>query len=348
MNAQYLQSADQDQDPEESKLVLKTFTDSKGATFCLKKELEMALDAFNKLYVRLATLISELDIGGCSQPAGLKQLVPLFESRTESSYGCHATKKAQQIFSDEKNNFASSFLTKAHATIKEADVMLNALMEANENAKELTGLWKQTGEELMLEKASFIEEVEHLKNSVRLKERENELLQDQSRYNLVEIAKSLSLLERVEIHCFISKLRSLLEEICAETLEKKFAIFVLHQCLTEELIHKIPCFNVGSGFHSSRQQEGLSITNKQQKMWSSCEDDIALTSNISKDNNDQSGVTNLKAGELSLSCDSLMHENLSLKEELQRKDALLEGLHFDFRMVQESASNTMDIKDETE
>lgn len=102
-----------------------------------------------------------------------------------------------QVVSDQKSDFASSFLTKAHATIKEADVMLNALMEANENAKELTGLWKQTGEELMLEKASFIEEVEHLKNSVRLKERENELLQDQSRYNLVEIAKSLSLLERV-------------------------------------------------------------------------------------------------------------------------------------------------------
>ncbi|ONI27869.1 hypothetical protein PRUPE_1G108800 [Prunus persica] len=365
-----LQSADQD--PEESKWVLKTFTDSKGATFCLKKELEMALDAFNKLYVRLATLISELDIGGCSQPAGLKQLVPLFESGTESSYGCHATKK---VVSDQKSDFASSFLTKfeeAHATVKEADVMLNALMEANENAKELTGLWKQTGEELMLEKASFIEEVEHLKNSVRLKERENELLQDQSRYNLVEIAKSLSLLEECfmqlksevedrfkvlyadtfsmgrEIHCFISKSRSLLEEICAETLEKQFAIFVLHQCLTGELIHKIPCFNVGSGFRSSQQQEGLSITNKQQKMWSSCEDDIALTSNISKDDNDQSGVTNLKAGELSLSRDSLMHENLSLKEELQRKDALLEGLHFDFRMLQESASNTMDIKDETE
>lgn len=85
--------------------------------------------------------------------------------------------------------------------------MLNALMEANENAKELTGLWKQTGEELMLEKASFI-----------------------------------------------SKSRSLLQEICTETLEKKFAIFVLHQCLTGELIHKIPRFNVGSGFRSSRQQ----------------------------------------------------------------------------------------------
>lgn len=105
-----------------------------------------------------------------------------------------------QVVSDQKSDFASSFLTKfeeAHATVKEADVMLNALTEANENAKELTGLWKQIGEELMLEKASFIEEVEHLKNSVRLKERENELLQDQSRYNLVEIAKSLSLLERV-------------------------------------------------------------------------------------------------------------------------------------------------------
>lgn len=280
-----------------------------------------------------------------------------------------------QVAADKKSDFAGSFLSKfeeAHAMIKEADVMLNALVEANENAKELTGLWKQAGEDLMLERASFTEEVEHLKSSVRLIERENELLQDQSHYNLVEIAKSLSLLEECfmqlksdveekfkviyadtssmgrEIHCFISNSRSLLEELCSERLEKDFSTSVLHQCLIGELISRISYSNVEISFHPFRQQEGCSTTNKLHTISSSCEDGIVRTSNISKDDAHQRGVTNLKAGDFNLSRDTLIDENLALKEELQRKEILLEGLHFDFRMLQESASSTKDIKDETE
>ncbi|TQD96897.1 hypothetical protein C1H46_017502 [Malus baccata] len=365
-----LQSADHD--PEESKKLFKHFTHSEGESFCLKKELEMTRDAFHKLSVRLTTLVSELDIGGSSQPAELKEIVPLFDLRMENAdAGCRITEK---VAADQKSDFAGSFLSKfeeAHAMIKEADVMLNALVEANENAKELTGLWKQAGEDLMLERASFTEEVEHLKSSVRLIERENELLQDQSHYNLVEIAKSLSLLEECfmqlksdvedkfkviyadtssmgrEIHCFISNSRSLLEELCSERLEKDFSTSVLHQCLIGELISRISCSNVEISFHPFRQQEGCSTTNKLQRISSSCEDGIVRTSNISKDDAHQRG-TNLKAGDFNLSRNTLIDENLALKEELQRKEVLLEGLHFDFRMLQESASSTKDIKDETE
>lgn len=41
-------------------------------------------------------------------------------------------------------------------------------------------------------------------------------------------------------------------------------------------------------------------------------------------------------------------ENLSLKRQLTRKEYLLEGLLFDFRLLQESTSNAKDIKDESE
>ena len=46
-----------------------------------------------------------------------------------------------QVVADQKTKHASSFLTKfeeAHATMREADLMLNALLKANESAKHLT------------------------------------------------------------------------------------------------------------------------------------------------------------------------------------------------------------------
>lgn len=51
-----------------------------------------------------------------------------------------------------------------------------------------------------------------------------------------------------------------------------------------------------------------------------------------------------------LECDveELMSENNTLQDELSRKDDVLEGLLFDLRLLQESASNTKDQKDEIE
>ncbi|PRQ39572.1 putative plus-end-directed kinesin ATPase [Rosa chinensis] len=361
------------QDPEKSNKLLKNFTQPEGATFCLKKELEITLDAFNTLYVRLASLVSETVSENHSQQGVVKQIVPLFKLKMENAYaGCHTTEKLV----GEKSDFASSFLInfeEAHATIKEADFMLNALLEANENSKQLTGLWKQTGEELMLERASFIKEVEHLKSSVLLKERENKLLKNQSYSDLAEIEKSVSLLEECfmqlksdvedrfkviyadvfsmgsEIRNFISSSRSFLEETCSEALEKEFAMFVLHQCLRGELVCNMSCVNLNTDYQQFRKQEGCSEMNKLHKIWPSGEESTMLIGTLCIDDGDQREVvTNLKESECGLSHDPLVHENLVLKEELERKEALLEGVHFDFRMLQESASSTKDIKDETE
>ncbi|KAL6979071.1 hypothetical protein U1Q18_020737 [Sarracenia purpurea var. burkii] len=86
-----------------------------------------------------------------------------------------------QFVTSVKTNQVDSFFTKfeeARATMKEADIMLNALLKANENAKQLTDLWKQAGVELIMEKESLINKIEQLKELTRLKDAENEMLQD--------------------------------------------------------------------------------------------------------------------------------------------------------------------------
>jgi len=40
--------------------------------------------------------------------------------------------------------------------------MLNALLKANQNAKELNRVWKQAFEELTVEKETLITEIEHM------------------------------------------------------------------------------------------------------------------------------------------------------------------------------------------
>lgn len=277
-----------------------------------------------------------------------------------------------QVEGDEKLDQARSFLMKfeqAHVTIKEADFMLNALLQANENAKQLTGMWKQAGEELMIERASLIEEVKHLKTSICVKEKE----QDETRYILAEISNSMSLLEEcfmqlksnveerlkiiysdflsigMELLNIVGNSRSLLEDISCETLEKGFALFVLYQCYLGELIRKIPCFSIDTGFHLSRHPKSYTEVNNLHKVCSSGKDEIMITGKTSIDEGSQSEVAkNTEGGELGLYHDSLVNENFGLKKELQRKEVLLEGLLFDFSLLQESASNRKDIKDETE
>lgn len=51
-----------------------------------------------------------------------------------------------QVVTDDEVSHASIFLSKceeANAAMKEADHMLNALLKANENTKQLNGMWKQ-------------------------------------------------------------------------------------------------------------------------------------------------------------------------------------------------------------
>ena len=206
-----------------------------------------------------------------------------------------------QVVADEKINNASSFLTKfeeARATMREADLMLNALLKANESANQLAGMWKQAGEELMVERASLIEEVAQLKSSIRLKEGENEVLKDQISYGLAEMTSSFSLLEECfsqtqktvderfnmmysdalsmgqEMLYLVRNSSSSLEDICTKIMEKELTLFVLYQCYVGEFVSKLPHFNAHRGLYPFKHQECCPARNLQ-TICSSDKDDIA-------------------------------------------------------------------------
>ena len=269
---------------------------------------------------------------------------------------------------NEKIEHARSFLKKfeeVHATVKEADLMLNALVQANENSKQLSCMWKRNGEELMIERANLIEEVELLKSSLCAKENENQLLNDEASCSLQEIASSISLLEEsyqqlksdeeklttlysdvfsmgMEMVRVISNTRSFLEDICFKIVEKDFCSFVLYQCYLEQVINKIPRQDAEPGFYLFDHVHML------QNVWSNGGNKIMSTDAKTVEYRVQGQEDNNMGSHMSLSNDDLMYENLALKKELKRKEELLDGLLFDFSLLQESTSITKDIKDETE
>ncbi|KAI9195107.1 hypothetical protein LWI28_011738 [Acer negundo] len=360
------------EDSEKLKTLLTKSGDDEAMTFSLRKELEMVSEAFNKLYLRFTVLLDENDIGDYPFSEGMKQGVPslgLTMERNEA--GCTDTTEAD---SNEKINHSSCFISKfeeARETMKEADFMLNALLKANENSKQLNGMWKQASEQLMAERSSLLEEIEQLKSSLHLKEAENESLQDHIQSGMLEIVNSMSLLQGCflqvqkevedrfkelysdvlsmggEMCNFICNSRSLMEDNISEIVRKEFELFVLYFCHVREIISTVPCA-VKSSFHPIRQQECHSITNTSQRVCMNAQDDILITYKKGAEEVDKSELVRNMEDELCESESNLSYENWSLKRELERKEVLLQGLLFDFSLLQESASNKKDIKDETE
>ena len=281
-----------------------------------------------------------------------------------------------QAAAEEMINHAARFLTRfeeAHATIKEADFMLNALLKENENAKQVTGMWKQAGEEWLMEKTSFIKEVEQLKSLVQLKEEENKALQDKIHCSLLEMGDSMLFLEGSflqmqkdveerlrelytdvlsmgrEIMCGICNSRTSLEDVYSGIMEKEFALFVLYHCYTGEDFRRItPGFNADHCFLKFRKQERNLEMNKLQKSCSSDEGNNMINGIEGIEEGDRSVAVRDLEAELVQTNETKIYENLSLKKELERKEVLLKGLLFDFSLLQESASNKKDVKDETE
>ncbi|KAF8392699.1 hypothetical protein HHK36_023048 [Tetracentron sinense] len=391
---------------------------------CLRKEVELAFNGFLELYVWLTTLFEDKELRNCSstQVCFPESLAPQNDNQfymdqreranqvtmlemygrlqsselkmEEAESGCLNTKEMfwlklsdASLVADEKIKRASSFLVKfeeSQATIKEADIMLNVLLRENANAKHMTSRWKQAGEELMIERASLIEEIQQLKSSIHLKEGEHELLQSQIQYSLVEIMDSMSLLhgsflqmqrdveERFKViysdtlsfgrellDCICNS-RSSLEDIWSEIMEKGFALFVLYQCHIGEFFGKISSLNEDPGFHQYRQEECLTLINNLEKRCLCAKGDgamvkcmkgieeLSIPGQVLPLKHSFEVLEKLKEEELGLIRDNPISENLSLKRELGRKDELLKGLLFDFSLLQESTSNTKDIKDEME
>lgn len=280
-----------------------------------------------------------------------------------------------QAISDDKSSPAKSLIKKfeeAHSTMKEADYMLNALLKENESTKVLNSMWRQANEDLMLERSNLIGELEKLRYSVSLKEKENELLQDQICYTLVEASDSISLLEgciqqiqrqiedrfevlysdvlsvRQEVLFAVYNSRSSFEDIFSEIIEKDFSLFVLYQCHFGDFIRKTLNFSKELCSYSL-QRPVRSLVSTSVKSHSIGQGENDVYHKISTEEEDEGKQLKcLEDRNPDLSHNDLIDENFSLKKELKRKEVLLEGLLFDLHLLQESASNSKEVKDESE
>ncbi|XP_031256347.1 kinesin-like protein KIN-12C [Pistacia vera] len=360
-------------DPEKLKKLLKQSVHVEAMTFHLR-ELETVFYAFNKLHVRLSLLLNENDVRDHPLVEGMKQEVPSSGLTIKvDEAGCANT---SEVVVSEKTNHGSCFLKKfeeARETMREADLMLNALLKANEKGKQLNRVWRQAGKQLMEERTSLTGEVEKLKSSIRLKEEENEILMHHIHHSMLEIVNSMSSLEGYfqqiqkqvdfrfkelysdvlsiwkEMCHFVRNSRSSLEDIFSEIMENGFALYVLYLCHVGELMHKTPNLKVECDSQTLRQKESSSLEDILQQICVRAQDGILHTYKKDTDEGDHSElVENLKERELCPSDTNILYENLSLKKELERKEVLLQGVLFDFSLLQESASSKKDIKDETE
>nr|XP_043607210.1 kinesin-like protein KIN-12C [Erigeron canadensis] len=315
--------------------------ESDMARLFLKKQFVMAYEAFIKLDVQLAAIFKDKEYGFHSQGVDGLQNPEMQGDKA----GFTATKCAE-----EKAYNASSFFRKfeeACTTMNEADNMLNALSKANEEAKKLSVRWKKTAKEAMEEKASLVEEIDQLKSHIQM-------IDEEHCCSLTEHANLLSMLEgsfrlmqrEAEdlchsvysdalamfqgVHHSIFQLRSSLQDICAETMEKSFASLVVQQCRIGEYINKYGLHEeIMENFKVLQSGQNNSVINDEEKNYSP-------------------SVARKETGELGGSADDLIGENFKLKKELERKSTLLNGLLFDFSLLQESTSTRKDIKDEAE
>ncbi|XP_023765735.1 kinesin-like protein KIN-12C isoform X1 [Lactuca sativa] len=270
----------------------------------LKKQFMMAYEAFIKLDVQLASVFKD------------KEYV-------------HNSMKIDEKKTSKADCFFSKF-EEARATMTEADNMLNVLMKANEEAKVLAGRWKQAAEDVMVDKASLVEE---LANSVSVLEGSFHHLKKEAE-NSCHLMYSDALAMFHGVRHDINESRSSLQDIYAERMENSFASFVVQQCQIGEYNKK---FKLGSRLHEEliKHVETLRFRQNPSTINDSEEEVIYSALAASKESED--------VGE----CD-LIGENLKLNKELERKNTLLNGLLFDFSLLQESASTRKDIKDEAE
>lgn len=148
-------------------------------------------------------------------------------------------------------------------TIKEADLMLNTLLKANENARYDTEQWKNAGQELATERCSLLDEIQRTKKAFEEKEEQFVSMQEQMQMNLQETRDLISSVKEVAINSMrgleeefetinteIGSLKldlshalkapnSWLEEIMSIIAEKGSAALVLHACQVEALLGKL-------------------------------------------------------------------------------------------------------------
>ncbi|XP_068661791.1 kinesin-like protein KIN-12E isoform X2 [Aristolochia californica] len=377
----------------------------------------------------------------CQMNCAVPTCTRLFESQ-ENEFCCNHQGIEEQIFdcdphllAEEKLRQANHLLVKfeeAQETMKEADVMLNALLKVNEDVKQEAEGWKQTSEVLRTERLALVKENEQLEASIILNEEQYLSYQEQINADLTDVMESISSLQTyflqtqrsfsdefevmyADILSFMQELRncartarSVLEDIWSNIMESSFVSFVSYQChlqtLHEKLlhIHVDTCFPASFRSFSETDNVNYKSLGLLQEFRSSVDQVANLENNKLNLELDSQSIKEANAyhptylrqssidvpvdvilGPLFQDKDSLspdtspsrisrelgllsckienhisskkemgsavsISENLSLQRELARKNVLLEGLLFDLRLLQESTSETRDIREEAE
>ncbi|XP_050921281.1 kinesin-like protein KIN-12C isoform X3 [Lathyrus oleraceus] len=332
---------------------------------CLRRELNATYVDFQRLYYSLSALLKHMDDGSSSYPKDLEKVAPSSWARVQKDESGYESDTEVFDYSDVKpdERFLNKFM-EAHAAVKEADLTLHALTQAFEDSKQLTSMWKQACENLTINRASLVEEIQKLKFSTNQTEEENQLLKEHLNFSLIEMTNSISTLEECflqmqtdvekkfmviysdvllmgqEILCFMNSLRSSVEDICSKIVDGGFVSFASYSCCLTELVSKFIGFSVNHELRSARQGESHKLPKTAESVPTTFNEDIGkidhhmLVQNVQEEP-DSPDV-------------KVLSENMTLKKDLERKQELLEGLLFDFRLLQESASNSKEIKDQTE
>ncbi|XP_042507685.1 kinesin-like protein KIN-12D isoform X2 [Macadamia integrifolia] len=179
-----------------------------------------------------------------------------------------------KVVAEQKTAEASCLLAKfeeAQETMKEADVMVNALVAANDNAKLEIERLKRKEEVLVNEKDFLTAEVQNLQHSNYVKDSQYDDLEKQFRLNLSETMSQVLALEDIigqvhttfreefesilcDFHCFKAQLlcsmklmRSWLEDVWSEIIVKDCAVSVLHLCHMGILLETVTGLNAENG-----------------------------------------------------------------------------------------------------
>ncbi|XP_010487614.1 PREDICTED: kinesin-like protein KIN-12C isoform X1 [Camelina sativa] len=250
-----------------------------------------------------------------------------------------------------------------NATMKEADFTLCELVKANEKSNHVTEMWIQTHGELIVKEKTLMDDLDKVKSTLSACEEENQILLNQTHSTLADMENSVSLLEEYfletkrgveetlealfsdvllagkELLQLISNSRPSLEQTVSETMEREFTMYATYQCHIGKLVDQIldqrkQVITPHLSGQENQQSEKINAIGY------NAEDEVTGKQNRAEI------VKGLENDEVVQSHESLLYENLYLKKELERKEALCEGLLFDLKLLQESASNKRDIKNE--
>ncbi|WVZ66834.1 hypothetical protein U9M48_016001 [Paspalum notatum var. saurae] len=229
------------------------------------------------------------------------------------------------LFEDKSNKVLTLFsnFEAAQETMEEAEIMLSALLKANEELKLERDNCRQVVELLLSEKTSLIDELKDLEASSSCASQKYDKLHQCINDCVIEMAKLASII------------RGSFQQIQSVSTVELFS-------LCSDII------NFGQDLKRCISDSRFEIAN----MVSLVEEKCRSTEQLDHPNANACGSTCQKV-ESGSSKDDFSQYNYStgyasLKREFERKNNIAEGLSFDLKLLQESTSNAKDMKDKAD